>query len=99
MNIALVIKHGILSACFCGTEIWIIDPAQEPESHHTIATHNLQPVYWSRELLRHDVCTLLCTAIDQFTLGALKGNHIDVMELPAYTVEEALEQWKSVAHP
>ena len=96
MNIALATNRGMLAACFSGTELWVIDSNDGIEKHGTIETDDLQPVFWSRELMRNNVAALLCAGIDQFTLGALKGNGIEVVQLAASSVEEALKQWRSM---
>ena len=95
MNVVLTTKNGRIAPCFTGVELWIIGPGQSAGECRVIYTAGRDPVLWARDLVRADVSTLLCTGIDMFVSGSIRGNGIQVITEAIGTVDEVLNRWRA----
>ncbi len=95
MNVAVTVENGRVAPCFAGVELWIIGPQQNPAGRLTIPTAGREPLFWVRDLARHDVDTLLCAGIDVFAWGAFRGNGIRVVPEAVGSVQEVLDRWRA----
>ena len=93
-TVALTIEKGHVVHCFAGVEIWIVKPDQSVEERETVQTDPHQPLSCARELVRHDIGVLLCTRVDVFACGFLRGNGVHIVQGCSGSAKEVLAAWR-----
>ena len=95
VKIGMTTNRDRITPCFAGVELWILAETQDLGEREVMNTEGWHPLAWPKELMRHDVSVLLCSGIDQFVWGALRGYGIQVIPNATGGAEDVLRQWRS----
>lgn len=94
MRLALVTDEGRITPVFEGSQIMLVDVSKGVFECQVINTDSWKSLSWGKHLMQYDVETLLCSGIEQFEFGMIKGHGIAIIPDAMGNVLEVLEYWR-----
>ncbi len=94
MNLAITVDQGRITSLYLGVHIMLVVIKNQTYECRIVNTDNWSKLSWGKKLLYYDVDLLICSGIEQFLYGVIKGYGINVIPYAIGSVLEVLEHWR-----
>ncbi len=94
MKVGFIVSRNRVASCFAGNELLVYSNLLELDEHEVVSTSDWQLRDWVTELMKRDVGQLVCSGIDRFLNGTLRGNGVTVSCGIVGSIDVVIDRWR-----